>query len=282
MSAFAVLRHSGPRAFLDRAEPWLMRREEEHSLILGLAADRARVAGDREDAPYLATVERAGRVVGCALRTPPHKLVVTRLPREAASALVADLASAYDALPAVLGPVDAAQAVAESWRRVRRVSSVPGMRQRIYAVRRVRPPPAPPPGAMRPARPEDLSLITPWMRSFLAATGMPGRSAGPLARNLVERGELALWEDGAPVAMTGFSARTRNTVRVGYVFTPEARRRRGYGTALVAQASLQVLESGCRSAVLYADLANAAANRIYRSLGYRPVQDAMDVEFRPW
>ena len=90
---------------------------------------------------------------------------------------------------------------------------------------------------------------------------------------------LALWVDGAPVSMAGFPARTRHGVRIGYVYTPPRHRRSGYATALVSQVSRQVLESGFRHCVLYTDLANRTSNSIYRRIGYRPVQDVMDVVF---
>ena len=79
--------------------------------------------------------------------------------------------------------------------------------------------------------------------------------------------------------MAAFSARTRNTVRVGYVYTPAEHRRRGYASALVARVSRHILDSGFRQCVLYTDLANPTSNRIYRAIGYRPIQDVMDVNF---
>lgn len=36
-----IVRHSGPRALINRAEPWLLKREAENNLVLGLAASLA-------------------------------------------------------------------------------------------------------------------------------------------------------------------------------------------------------------------------------------------------
>ena len=118
-----------------------------------------------------------------------------------------------------------------------------------------------------------------WVESFLEATGLREGDPEALARRLTDGGFLALWMDGVPVSMAGFPARTRNTVRVGYVYTPDEHRRKGYATALVAHVSSHILDSGFRHCVLYTDLANPTSNNIYRAVGYLPVQDVMDVSF---
>ena len=88
-------RHQDARAFLTRAEPWLLTREIEHAGVLQ-SARQAR-ADDRgyERPIYWATLEDAGQLVGCAYRTPPFKVGVTILPDAAIAPLVADLAATY-------------------------------------------------------------------------------------------------------------------------------------------------------------------------------------------
>ena len=309
-----IVRHSGPRAFLDRAEPWLLRREAENNLALGVAASLAgvrpaaasaravTVSPDPEAAPagsaatsipsadslavplYFATIERGGDIVGCAFRTPPYKLGLTRMPLDAAPALARNVAEVYGELPAVLGPDAVALAFGEAWGRLQGVRVTSGARQRIHILERVAPPSRPAPGEMRRAGPEDIPLVARWLGSFLRETGL-GDPGDPMerARRLCggEGGNrlLALWVDEEPVSMAGFPAHTRHGVRIGYVYTPEERRRRGYATTLVAGLSSHALELGFGHCVLYTDLANPVSNRIYRSVGYRPLQDVMDVEF---
>ena len=277
-----IVRHSGPRAFLERAEPWLLQREAENNLVLGLAASLAEGASGYSSPLYFATVERAGQVAGCAFRTPPYKIGLTRMPLDAAPLLARDVAEVYDHLPAALGPVDVVRAFGEAWAALRSVTATPGPRQRIHSLEHVTFPSPMAPGTIRPARPEDIPLVVPWLKAFAAATGHPETDAAALALRLAGDGHdsrLALWEDGVPVSMAGFPARTRHGVRIGYVYTPEKHRRKGYASALVATLSRQVLDSGFGHCVLYTDLANPTSNRIYRAIGYRPVQDVMDVEF---
>ena len=72
---------------------------------------------------------------------------------------------------------------------------------------------------------------------------------------------------------------TAHGVRVGYVYTPPAFRRRGYATATVFHLSQLLLESGRNFCCLYTDLANPTSNAIYARLGYRPLCDVVDVNF---
>ena len=80
---FKIHRHSDAEAFLDRAEDWLLQAEAEHNLILGLARQLTESTEPYEPPIYLATIENDGAVVGCAFRTPPFKLGLTRMPEAA-------------------------------------------------------------------------------------------------------------------------------------------------------------------------------------------------------
>ena len=288
-----VVRHNGPGAFLDRAEPWLLRREAENTLILGVAASLVR-GSEGDDEPscrgaegrhgpvYFATVELGGEVAGCAFRTPPCKLAVTRMPLEAASLLVLDVKEVYYSIPAVLGPAAVAREVAGAWAELVGVRAEAGARQRIHRLERVRFPSAMAPGRLRLAEPGDLPLASAWMKAFVRSTRLNAAAdAEVLATRLIEGGLLALWVNPVPVSMASFPDRTRHTVRISHVYTPPEQRRRGYASALVAHIGRHILDSGFRECVLYTDLANRGANRLYRGLGYRPVQDVMDMNFVP-
>ena len=277
-----IVRYDGARAFLRRAEPWLLEREAENNLLLGLADSVSQGTHAYESPLYFATVERGGEVQGCAFRTPPYKLGLTRMPVEAAPLVAADVAEVYDSLPAVLGPPDAARRMGRAWAAIKGVRAVDGERQRVHSLERVRFPVPEAAGGMRLANESDLDLAASWIRSFVGDTGAYHmRDPEARAEHLVASKCLALWVDREPVSMAAFpaSTRARNTARVGLVYTPDEHRRRGYASALVAHVSRHLLDSGFRWCVLYTDLANPTANKIYRAIGYRPVQDVMDVNF---
>lgn len=100
-------------------------------------------------------------------------------------------------------------------------------------------------------------------------------AASPTDRWLA-RVDGGLWlreVDGTPVAMAGAGGPTPNGIRIGAVYTPPDRRRRGYAAALVADVAARQLAAGRRFCFLFADVANPTSNRLYLRLGFRPVED---------
>jgi hypothetical protein len=79
--------------------------------------------------------------------------------------------------------------------------------------------------------------------------------------------------------LAGWGGRTPNGIRIGPVYTPPDRRRRGYGSAVTAAVSAAELAAGRQFCFLYTDLANPTSNKIYMDIGYEPVCDAVDYAF---
>lgn len=272
-----IARHGDAETFLKRAREWLLQTEAEHNLILGLAT---LAESDEVDELYVATVEQDGAVVGCALRMPPRKLVLTRVPPGAVDALVMDVAACYDELPAVLGPPTAAREFARQWADRHGCTTRDGMAQRIYRLDRVQPPAQPPAGALRTAGDRDTGVVASWLACFGAETGVEMTSARDYVAARIAAGDMALWcVDDEPRTLAGYSGRSPNAVRIGYVYTPPEWRRRGYATACVAALSQRALDEGSQFCCLYTDLANGTSNGIYQQIGYTPVCDAIDIVF---
>ena len=272
-----VVLHPTGRAFLDRAGPWLLRSEAEHSLVLGVAGA---LDADAHPSPFLATVEDGGGVVGAALRTPPHKLVLTRTPAGALPAL-ADAVERFGPLPAALGPPDVAEAFGREWAGRHGVEARPGMRQRVFRATALVPSPRPADGGARPARGDDLGTVAGWLAAFQDEAGSGRSDARAQAARLIGAGDVLLWDHAGPVSMAATVARSPTGARVGAVYTPPGLRGRGFATAVVAALTRRLLADGRRFCSLYTDLANPTSNAIYERLGYRPVADALDVEFAP-
>jgi GNAT superfamily N-acetyltransferase len=274
-----VREHADAASFAACAEPWLLRREAEHNLLLGLLPKL--ISGDHQfqQPIFLASIDVDGEVAGCAFRTPPFKLGLTRMPRVAVDLLADHVAGVYATLPAVLGPEDEATRFAERWGRRTGCSWTVGMRQRIHALARVKLPARVPRGALRPAGAADLPLLVEWFGMFADETGTQAGDARTKAEELLQDRSVHLWTDAEPRSMAAASGRTPHGVRVGYVYTPRSHRRQGYATAAVASLSDQLLRDGWRSCFLYTDLANPTSNAIYARIGYEPVCDVVDVVF---
>jgi hypothetical protein len=282
-----IHRHPDVRAFLDRAEQWLLRAEHRYGLLLGIAYQ---VLGGthRYRAPmYWATIEDGSvdsqgatgdaSLIGCVFRTPPHQVGVTELPAAAVEPLVASLRETYLNLPGVSGPEPTATAFAEAW-----TARFGGQwwlerRQRLHSLDRVIFPPAPAPGTLRLALAPDVPVARAWMAGFIRDTGARHVSADS-AERLIEERRLYFWMDGEPRCMVGAVRDTPNTTGVSAVYTPPPFRNRGYASIAVATLSQQLLDAGRSSCFLYTDLANPVSNAVYARVGYEPIDDVVEIK----
>jgi uncharacterized protein len=275
-------------SFLAEAEPLLLADEARHNLILG-------IAGTIRDSPALYPerglwlVRDGGETVGAALRTLPYNLILAR-PRTPQA--VAELADALvgEELPGVVGAEPEAVEFAELWSGRLGIRARTSMRQGVYALEQVEPPPAAP-GAARVATSADRELALRWWVAFgeeVLHEGGPGRDRAEETldhRLSSATAGILLWEyDGEPVSLAGWGGPTPNGIRVGPVYTPPELRGRGYATALTADLSQRLLdgelfEGGRRFCFLYTDLANPTSNAIYERIGYRRVAESAEIVF---
>ena len=285
-----------PAEFLETALPFLGADEARHNLILGLASTL-----DEHPSLYvdhrLWLVENAGNVVGAALRTPPRELVLGQPATE--NALLALVDAIDDDLPGVVGARPEVEVFSELWARKTGATAQVKVEHGIYALSTVGSVPEPA-GSSRLATPHDRPLLVEWWKEFAieavhddmpdldeigravdyrleveTASGTDSSRSPPGSH----RGFL-LWEDGEVVSLAGYGGRTPNGIRIGPVYTPPARRGRGYASALVAALSAERLAAGNRFCFLYTDLANPTSNAIYRRIGYEQVCESAEIEFR--
>lgn len=147
--------------FYRRAEPFLLEREAEHNLILGICSQLIRYPERIEQQPYMATVERDGEVVAAALRTPPWNPVLSYVAAdEAIPMLAGDLYGEYTTLPGVVASVPFSKAFSEEWQRLSSQPYELHMAERIYKLEEVRPI-REVPGKIRRATEEDRDLLYP-------------------------------------------------------------------------------------------------------------------------
>jgi predicted GNAT family acetyltransferase len=105
-----------------------------------------------------------------------------------------------------------------------------------------------------------------------------GDAERSVERSLADRA-LYVWEDGEPVSMVRVHTEVAGVVRLGPVYTPPARRQRGYATCAVAAASEAALARGAHACMLFTDLANPTSNRIYAAVGYERFADWREYRF---
>ena len=281
-----VLRLTDARSFLDLAGPLLVRDEARHNLILG-------IAGTTKLHPELYPVYHAWvvvdgtEVVAAATMTPPHKLVVADpVSDEAAGAMLDAVRTSGVEVPGFVANLPTAPSLARAWSEATG-SAVKLIRtEGVYALTQALDVPATSGGARR-ATPQDRSVLETWLVEF-AAEALPGEETPgeQLQRSIEARfsspsAGFWFWEDGdVPVSLVGYSGPTSTGIRIGPVYTPPDRRRRGYASNLVAELSRWLLEDGYRACFLFTDLSNPTSNKIYTDIGYVRVCDAAEYAFR--
>ncbi|MEU6085054.1 GNAT family N-acetyltransferase [Streptomyces sp. NPDC047108] len=269
-------------AFLSAAGDFLRTRPAEHTVLLSVAA--ALHAGTRsygDDPPEYGWWRAAdGAVRGAFLRTPPHPVLLSSMPDEAADDLAAVALRADRPTGGVNGGSAAARAYAAGWERRTGATTHCRLSTRLYRLGDLTPPEPAPPGAARPARRRDRDLLIAWIEAFRRDIDAHTEDCASAVDDRLSYGGLTLWEaDGVPVSLAGVSRTVAGMVRVGPVYTPPAQRGSGYAGAVTAAISGAARGAGAAEVLLFADLANSTTNALYQRIGYRPVEDHVQLVF---
>ncbi len=273
---------SDPAAFWVQVSDFLLRDPVVNNvLITNVISRRDGAITDPAPATYAAALDRDGAVAGAAMRTPPFSIALSSMPAPAVEPLAEALAERCPDAGGVMGTAAEAGAFAAAWARLTGSTPLVQMRQRLFRLDAVTMPPAPP-GGWRVAGPGERDLLVAWTEVFEveAGSGATG-TAGQSVDMRLAGGRAFVWVDGAAVSFLGTTAPASGVVRVGPVYTPPDRRRRGYASALVAAVSQHALDAGAALCTLYTDLANPTSNKIYAAVGYRPVSEVTAYSFSP-
>ena len=279
MNTLQFIRFQDIRQFMQLVEPVLMQAEAINNLMLGICKRLEVDPAFYGSPPFLAATVDADGLTLAAVMTPPHNLILYS-PCEHVDAelelLGEHLYQQHISLPGVLGPVALASAFALHWSERTGLPARLGVAERVFELRRVIPPP-PASGFMRPAVDTDAELLVTWSVAF-QKEALPNEVNPDHARRTVLLGiqdqRLYVWEDGGrPVSEAMATRPTPHGISIGLVYTPPELRRRGYATALVAELSQRMLDSGREFCTLFTDLANPISNSIYQKIGYQPIGD---------
>ncbi len=127
-------------------------------------------------------------------------------------------------------------------------------------------------------------LVVGWRRTYLEEVfPMPGEDFQMRAEEDIKAyaaldSHRVLYQDGVPVAMTGFNAVLPEAVQIGGVYTPAVLRNRGLARRAVAMHVAEARKNGVRDAVLFA--ASTQAARAYEAIGFTRVGDFSVVLFK--
>lgn len=266
--------------FLDVTEEFLLAQESKNSLPLGLALRCRDEANPMDVGSRFFCVESAGEVLGTVSQTRSRPAVFTGM-QEPVARFAAE--QVWSFLPNPLGcngPRSTVDVVADTWRSAGLGKLEVQNDLRLFELRELTPP-RPAPGRLRPATQADYELCQRWSYRFLIDCKLPEATPGVLPERVMalEDERLFLWEvEGLPVACAAWSRPIQSSASIGFVYTPDEERSKGYASNVVAALSRGMLDgtlnlSARRYVNLFTDLANPTSNSIYQKMGYRPIED---------
>lgn len=238
-----------------------------------------------DDYFWWVVTDRQDRVVGAAMRTAPHGMVLSPMPLDAVAELAQEVSIRDDQLPSVSGPTDVVETFLDRYQTTRSAGSLRPCeieeQHLLYALKELLVPSVA--GVMAAASPDDFDLILKWYRQFGVDTGvfMPnpeGSIRAGLGRNSyrfwIVNGEKVSLAGHAPLVATP----TGNIARIGPVYTPLLHRRMGYAGVLTAMLSGELLNAGAR-VMLYTDALNPTSNGIYQRIGFEKIDENAQFKF---
>lgn len=259
---------------------WLAPRHIANNMLY-LGLERMSPASLAVRASWLGILRQDQAVAGIALiNSPlPHRTVQLShpWPEEASPALATALGDAGVRLSGIHAREAAAIALAAALARPYKTRFALGQ----YVLQRPPRSEAAGSGRLRPAQPGDQERLCKWLTGFIADCRLaddPTRLPAEIGERLA-RAQPFYWiweEDGEAVALAS-ATRLGDCARIGAVYTPPARRRRGHGEALVASLCRLLQGQGVGQIHLDTDLANPVSNALYRRIGFEQIGEKVEL-----
>ncbi len=278
-----LVEYTDRRLYCEKVEPFLLQKEAENNLTLGLIGTFHRTVPAAN--VYTAIVEADEQIAMTLLMTPPHHLILSinedvmseRIMMETVRALVLNGMH----IPGVVGERKWTEAFARIWASETSQRASIAMEQKIYKLAEVIAIQQSIGGFLL----ADLShhpLLTEWMVDFMNYTKespISIENAAGRMKQFIQEKSVFLWMvDDVPVSMARKSRSTKNGICVSLVYTPDESRGKGYASSCVAELSRHLL-GDYTFCTLYTDLANPTSNSIYQKIGYYPIQDSIMITF---
>lgn len=281
-----------PVDLLLSAEEFLHRTQSLRALdpfrtnILGSVATAVAIGNQTYESYFWWVITDGSKnVIGAAMRTAPHGMVLSPMSHRAVGDLARAVSIYDDGLPSVAGPTNLVNAFLAAYALIpnpgSQRSAVIKERHQLYALNNLRVPTAE--GRMTRATPGDFDVLLKWFIEFGEETGVfipdPKKSvqAGlnrDSFRFWIIKDEKVSFAGHAPLVETP----NGSIGRIGPVYTPPQFRGCGYASALTAIFSQELLTWDCK-VMLYTDADNPTSNSIYKRIGFDLIDENIKVDF---
>ena len=279
-----IERCESPEAFLSATARYRGLDPIRTNVIGSVATSVADDARQYDEYWWWTVLDDQGVVVGAALRTAPFGLQLGPMPQGAVAPLVAAVAREDPNFPWIAGRDDLVSIFLSEYRSYSARVFQRGRTSYLYELADLVAPSVE--GTYRRATVDDVELVAQWTDDFHyfidGATREPDDRDRAFLLERIDAGAMKLWCVGPViVAMAGHANPVATpsglVTRIGPVFTPAENRGRGYGSAVTAALSAELLNGGSR-VMLYADAANPTSNGVYQRLGFLLLDDVVQFD----
>lgn len=268
-----------PQSFLDDTEELLEQRELENNLILGLCNGFEDKSKEYERCTFISALED-DEIKAMSIKTMAKAIVSGNTNNKLhLKALVAYYQENNIELSGVVGEAFYAQTFAEF--NLKRIISTKTMI--AHQLTKVNDVPIST-GVFEQATSNDIELVTDWSLNFQEdAQLLPKQSREQLLKSVTTRislGNIFKWVDNNEVvSIAAIVRKTKNVGFIGFVYTPNNQRGKGYATSCVKKLSEHILNDGFKYCGLFTDKSNPTSNHIYKKIGYEIITEFSDIEF---
>lgn len=137
-------------------------------------------------------------------------------------------------------------------------------------------------GEIRKATEHHADIVAQYLAGFVSdAFGTPVEPSteAERARNMIESGNLYLWMvNNQPVSMANIAHRSPRHARITAVYTPNAHRKNGFASMLVAELCA-IIQSENLIPMLFADIKNPDSNKVYQNIGFIQSGQIEEIKF---
>lgn len=243
--------------------------------------------GDRTYERYFWWViaDENGEIVGAAMRTAPHGMVLSPMPIQAVHELAEAVAKHDDELPEVGGPAPVVSAFIHAYQGTDSKGSSrlihKSAHEFLYELKTLAMPTVS--GAVTVANQNDYELLMRWFTDFGVEAQIPMPNPSESIQAGLRRGSWYFWVvNDEIVSMAGHApfveVPSGTVVRIGPVYTPPLHRRKGYAGVLTATLSQELLGQGAR-VMLYTDATNPTSNGVYQRIGFELIDENERFQF---
>ena len=282
--------HSNLADFYELVIPFLVEHEAPNNLLIGILNTLKQDLRfySNEGKPIFISIEKDDEIKFVALRTPPfNQLISYTEDLNTIDILVEALINKKYDIPGVLGFKEGALKFAQLWGEKTDQEYLLGTHERIYRLDTVNPATVGN-NIFELATVTDKEIILQMGKEFILEALPEGStetahiesSQRRMEQSLLNNMVYVLKVEGKIVSMAKKAHVTPNGQIVNAVYTPPDKRNKGYATETVAKLCQLILSEGKKHCFLFTDLSNPTSNKIYQTIGFRPVTDMDDYRFQ--